>query len=236
MGPDTGPSANWQELINNPEWTLVEVSESNFSKPRPMMVFNLHLKRKPRYIVTYIILPLLVLIALNGCVFLLPGQSGEKTSYAITVFLSFVVFSTIVQETLPVNSENVCYLSVFVTMQIIESAVITIVTILLVRLESCTGHIPKAIISIAKCFDSWQYRPIKDVRSKKSNVILEKQKLTALKEFKHSVDSEDTATICSDTLDKGDMSRIIIQLDWLFFFAFFFFNVTCTSVFFGMVL
>ncbi|KAH3697948.1 hypothetical protein DPMN_085460 [Dreissena polymorpha] len=72
-----------------------------------MIIFEVNLKRKPTHVVINIITPLIVLITLNAWVFLLPERSGEKTGYAVSVFLSFMVFETIIQATLPVNSENV---------------------------------------------------------------------------------------------------------------------------------
>ncbi|KAH3697947.1 hypothetical protein DPMN_085459 [Dreissena polymorpha] len=121
-----------------------------------MIIFDVYLKRKPTYVVNNIILPLIVLIALNGCVFLLPERSGEKIGFAVTVFLSFMVFATIVQATLPVNSENVCYLSVFVTLQTVESSVITIVAICLVRIEGRSDRVPDWLASVIMCLTCLQ--------------------------------------------------------------------------------
>jgi len=143
LGPASGFAANVDDLIAHPVWNLYEVTYATFKHPRPMITYYLWLFRKPRYIVSSIILPLIVLIVLNVCVFILPGGSGEKASYAITVFLSFVVFSTLVHETLPVNSENVCFLSVFITAEVFQSAVITILAVLLIRFERRTDPVPR---------------------------------------------------------------------------------------------
>ncbi|KAH3694854.1 hypothetical protein DPMN_082295 [Dreissena polymorpha] len=125
--PELGQAAHLEDILHNPEWDLFGVRTRNESNPRPMIIFDVYLKRKPTYVVNNIILPLSVLIALNGCVFLLPERSGEKTGFAVTVFLSFMVFAKIVQTTLPVNSKQ--------TLQTVESSVITIVAICLVRIE-----------------------------------------------------------------------------------------------------
>lgn len=147
-GPRFGNAVKIDDLVTHPVWHLDDVTFATSEKPRPMITYFLSLRRKPRYIVSSIILPLIIL---NVCVFILPSGSGEKVSYAITVFLSFVVFSTLVHETLPVNSENVCYLSVFITVQVFESAAITILAILLIRLEKRTDHVPIWLIQLVYC-------------------------------------------------------------------------------------
>ncbi|XP_052783239.1 neuronal acetylcholine receptor subunit alpha-6-like [Mya arenaria] len=53
---------------------------------------DLHIKRKTGFLLVYIIIPLVFLGCINGFVFLMPASSGERTSVAITVFLSFIVY------------------------------------------------------------------------------------------------------------------------------------------------
>ena len=91
-------------------------------------------ERKPQYVIVNVLLPVLFLCLLNVLVFLLPAESGERVSYSITVLLSIAVFMTIVSDTLPKTSEPLPIISYFLMISLIESAVITIATMLNLRL------------------------------------------------------------------------------------------------------
>jgi hypothetical protein len=48
--------------------------------------------------------------------FVLPIESGERTSFAVTLFLTFVVVMTVVSETLPAT-DKMGYFSIFKKLQ-----------------------------------------------------------------------------------------------------------------------
>ena len=74
-----------------------------------------------------------MLAILNICVFVLPCESGERAGYAITVFLAFAVFLTIISSTLPESSENVAVFSIYLIIQTTSSTVITILALVMIR-------------------------------------------------------------------------------------------------------
>ncbi|WAR30960.1 ACH10-like protein, partial [Mya arenaria] len=118
---------NFQEnsawSVVNTSWTVdVETYEATIS-------FTLTIERKPLYFILSVILPITMLAILNICVFLLPCESGEKASYAMTVFLAFAVFLTIVSSTLPQNSDSVAIISVFLIVQTVTSTLITFIAL-----------------------------------------------------------------------------------------------------------
>uniref|UniRef100_A0A8W8IRY3 Uncharacterized protein n=1 Tax=Magallana gigas TaxID=29159 RepID=A0A8W8IRY3_MAGGI len=78
--------------------TDVKISKESFEYK---VTFSIHIKRKPFYYVFNIIIPILFLGMLTILVFALPVDAGEKMSYAMTVFLSFAVFLTIINTLLP---------------------------------------------------------------------------------------------------------------------------------------
>ncbi|XP_055954375.1 neuronal acetylcholine receptor subunit alpha-7-like [Patella vulgata] len=51
-----------------------------------------------------IILPVLFLSFMGALVFMLPADAGEKISLAITILLAYIVFLTIVSESMPQTS------------------------------------------------------------------------------------------------------------------------------------
>ena len=109
------------------------------------VVYMLKLERKPRFIMLSMILPILMLAILNLLVFVLPYESGEKASYAVTVFLTFVVFLTILSSVLPTNSDSLSIFSVYIIILTVQSTVITIIDVSVLRLRELERPVPKSV-------------------------------------------------------------------------------------------
>ena len=92
------------------------------------------IKRKSSYYVTNILLPLLFLGLMNPLAFLIPCHSGEKISFAVTLFLAFAVYETIIMEKVPVNSDKTSYLQVYVITQLAFTVFILITSIIQTRI------------------------------------------------------------------------------------------------------
>lgn len=69
------------------------------------LTFNIKIKRAPLYYILNIILPIHFICLLNSLVFLLPADSGERTSFAVTMLLAMALFLTIVADILPETSK-----------------------------------------------------------------------------------------------------------------------------------
>ncbi|XP_021374445.1 neuronal acetylcholine receptor subunit alpha-9-like [Mizuhopecten yessoensis] len=120
--------------MENVEWTLESTSVmSTIIADVSYVIFTLDLARKPGYFLVNMIIPILIIGLLNGLVFLLPADCGERVGYAITAFLTFAVFLTMVAENLPKASEPMSLLCYFLTLMLMVSSLITIVTILILR-------------------------------------------------------------------------------------------------------
>ena len=91
-------------------------------------------------------MPILLLSVLNVCVFILPCESGERAGYSITVFLAFAVFLTIIETTLPANSETTSIFAVYIIIQTVQSTMITLGALLTVRLSSKDTEVPRFLI------------------------------------------------------------------------------------------
>ena len=92
------------------------------------------LERKSQYVIVNIVLPILFMCVLNVLVFILPAESGERVSYAITVLLAIAVFMTIISDTLPKKSEPLPLISYFLMIDLIVSALTSLFTILNLRI------------------------------------------------------------------------------------------------------
>ena len=112
--------------------------------------FTFHLKRRQQYIIINVVIPILFLCILNTLVFLMPVESGERISYSITVMLSIAVFMTIVSDTLPKTSEPASLYSYFLLVNLIMSALITVVSIMNLRIYYKTeaAAIPSWVIAL----------------------------------------------------------------------------------------
>ncbi|XP_046572820.1 neuronal acetylcholine receptor subunit alpha-6-like [Haliotis rubra] len=111
----------------NGEWELKKVDMY------PMMKFNGNdyismvyvtfvIQRRPAFFILNLILPVLLLSLLNVLVFLLPAESGERVSYAITVLLALAVFLSFISDNMPKTAESLSALSVYLTTMFVISA------------------------------------------------------------------------------------------------------------------
>lgn len=115
----------------NPSWDIIDsIWNADTAASETSITFTLKLKRKPLYVVLTIVLPVLLLSLLNVFTFVLPCNGGEKAGYAVTIFLAFVVFLTIVESALPANSEAISAFQVYIVLMTMMSTSITIVVTL----------------------------------------------------------------------------------------------------------
>ncbi|XP_076469984.1 neuronal acetylcholine receptor subunit alpha-7-like [Babylonia areolata] len=100
---------NTNSLETHPEWALVRkkaeytyLSSINYWRVQ----FTFVLRRKVTFYILNMILPMLLLSLMNCLVFLLPEDSGEKMTVSVTMFLSFAVFLSLINTSLPQNSDT----------------------------------------------------------------------------------------------------------------------------------
>ena len=117
-------------------WNLVKSTYTASNDVEASITYTLVLERKPRFYVFNMILPVILLSLLNMCTFILPLSSGERAGYSITVFLSLVVFLTIIAAEFPKNSDNTSLLAVYLILMVSLSTLYVILTIIESRLFS----------------------------------------------------------------------------------------------------
>ncbi|KAL8596822.1 hypothetical protein ACOMHN_027151 [Nucella lapillus] len=107
-----------EDIERHPEWALVKKKAVHSLRyGNWQMQFSFTLKRKVTFYVFNMILPICLLSLTNYLVFLLPVESGEKMTVSVTIFLSFAVFLSLINNSLPPNSDSVCLFSVYVAIQ-----------------------------------------------------------------------------------------------------------------------
>lgn len=133
-----------EEYIPNSSWEIYDTAAYEASDIDAGVVYRMKLKRKPRFYVMNIILPVILLSFLNASSFLIPVTSGERAGYSISVFLSLTVFLTIISSLLPKNSENTSLLAVYIMLISGLSTMNVMLSLTQVRMLSWNGT-PKPV-------------------------------------------------------------------------------------------
>ncbi|ESO97387.1 hypothetical protein LOTGIDRAFT_54380, partial [Lottia gigantea] len=121
------PNSEW-EIIG--EWYENKDDKTNHDKVR----VHLTMKRKSTSLVLSILLPVILLAFLNVFVFLLPTESGEKLSFAVTVLLSQAVFLSFISSMMPQTSDSISGLSIYIATQLVLSTLYVLLTCWILRL------------------------------------------------------------------------------------------------------
>ncbi|CAC5380175.1 unnamed protein product [Mytilus coruscus] len=114
--------------VDNPDWKLINTK--TYVDDRYNYHVKITIKRNPLYYVVMIILPTMFFCILNPLVFLLPTESGERMSLAISILLSYAIFLTLMSSSIPATSNPICYLLVAMIAVIFVSGVIIILLII----------------------------------------------------------------------------------------------------------
>ncbi|XP_071114935.1 neuronal acetylcholine receptor subunit alpha-6-like [Haliotis cracherodii] len=139
-----------KEFKENSEFEISpeDITNIDSGNDGPVIRITFHLRRRPMFYIFTVLLPVVLLYSLNPFVFLLPSQSGEKTSFAVSVLLSFQLFLSIIRDSLPENSLTVSLFSLYVTLANFTSIIIVVLNILLLKMKGKPP--PKWILRMCK--------------------------------------------------------------------------------------
>ncbi|XP_033102390.1 neuronal acetylcholine receptor subunit alpha-10-like isoform X2 [Anneissia japonica] len=111
--PDTSPQSVQTEYHENGIWKLVKVvterEERKYNccpETYAFVKYTVIIKRRERFFVEIILLPCSLLSFLTMFVFLLPPESGEKTSFGVTTLLAILLFQQLIAQTLPPSADS----------------------------------------------------------------------------------------------------------------------------------
>ncbi|ELU07649.1 hypothetical protein CAPTEDRAFT_135405 [Capitella teleta] len=121
------------DLIGFPVQRHVDVGLDNLEYP--VLVFEVVMQRKALYYVTNLVLPCVFITTTILLVFLLPPESGEKVSLAVTILLATTIFLTMVAELMPAQSTVVPLISIYFlcTMGLLSASCVVTVMILMLH-------------------------------------------------------------------------------------------------------
>lgn len=210
---DSIDKTHYQE---NVEWevTGTSVAQETFNSAA-FLSYSLTIKRRPGYFLVNMVIPIIILGLLNGLVFLLPADSGERVGYAVTAFLTFAVFLTMVSENLPKASQPMSLLCYFLTLMLVMSALSTVITIMTLRVyhQDESTEIPKwlkhvtSFLTCRKCKKWCEKGEIEPPQRKPSDLTDEFEDEGPVYKFDYDLDDIQWKTI-------GEL------LDWFFFILF----------------
>ncbi|XP_053398263.1 acetylcholine receptor subunit beta-type unc-29-like [Mercenaria mercenaria] len=155
------------EYTENTAWKIIKIVRNRCTKYNSNFIdIDFHVLRRAGFTTFTLIMPLLMLAFLNICLFLLPTGSGEKGSFAITIFLSYGIFITIISNTLPKNSLQVSYFVLFVTLLLLLSVLSVFYTVLQAKLVAVFGN--------KEC--TWKFLASKSITKDKTEIDSDKLK------------------------------------------------------------
>jgi hypothetical protein len=115
-------------------WRLLEYSTATEDiHGISFFYLNLRIKRRAMYYGVMIIAPTVLFALLNPLVFLLPVESGERVSLAMTILLSYTIFLALVSSSIPASSNPMCALLIVMIIIIVASGIILLGVIITVK-------------------------------------------------------------------------------------------------------
>ncbi|XP_053399141.1 acetylcholine receptor subunit beta-like 1 [Mercenaria mercenaria] len=231
-----------EEFETNSEWDVIDTNYTvDWESGEASVIFSVKIKRKPLYVLLSVIMPIIMLSALNIFVFVLPCDSGEKASYSITVFLAFAVFLSIISATFPENSEVIALFSIYLIVQTLQSTVITLIALVLARCASFDAddtpvpHWLQGILTVMSCQCGCRRRIRKNqvVDLESDSKGISKMKEIAKTRFAFSKEKEDVPNEQGSLVSPfNTWKNVVNRLDILFFVFFTLVLVVSTLVFF----
>ncbi|XP_066465451.1 5-hydroxytryptamine receptor 3A-like [Eleutherodactylus coqui] len=137
------------EFTDFGEWDIISVSPSFNTVDYESCVsgettFSLILRRKPLFYFINLIVPSILLMIMNIAGFYLPPESGERTSFKITLLLGYSVFLVIVSDKSPPTGTPLIGTHFTMCMVLIVISVMeTIFIIRIIHQENCNRAVPK---------------------------------------------------------------------------------------------
>ena len=123
------------KYTKNGEWSLVAmptvknvVKYSCCKHPFVDITYTVHLRRRPLFYITSLILPCILLALLTAFSFTMPPGSGERISLVITIMLGLTVYMMIFTENIPRTSEVTPLINKFFLTVLVEVAISLIAT------------------------------------------------------------------------------------------------------------
>lgn len=213
----------------NPQW-IVSVGEPEVSdflgQGIYVATFPITLERRSLFLVLNLFVPILLLSFINVFVFAIPIQAGERSSFAITVFLALAVYMTVVASNIPHSSKPMPLWSYFLLFKLIYSAAIALCSTIIMRLSNKTTPLSRCLKRIVK-WKIWSFS--KGIKIKEDEIMSMNSTQDASNNQKNTSVTEDNMEDHSTDIDLSWKEAAYV-LDKLFM-VFFLFVAFLESIF-----
>ncbi|XP_048753906.2 neuronal acetylcholine receptor subunit alpha-7-like [Ostrea edulis] len=125
----------------NGEWSLVSTEKKIRSRQDKdnqslgyQLDFTIKIRRRPTMGILTVMFPIITLSIMNVFCFVLPIAEGEKVGMSMAIFLTFAVYATLLSENMPSSADNISWFSIYVTTQVILSALTIILQSIVLRI------------------------------------------------------------------------------------------------------
>ncbi|KAK6194928.1 hypothetical protein SNE40_000458 [Patella caerulea] len=147
---DNADESMLTEYLPHGQWDLINAEIEKFEEPfsfKTSINIRLTLQRRLTFYVLNIIVPIFCLSLLGVMVFALPANTGEKISLAVAIVLAYMLFMSIIKDSIPQTSLPVAVLQVYLSLFILLSALSVILSIIILRLyhKNPNDPIPRKI-------------------------------------------------------------------------------------------
>ncbi|KAK3101792.1 hypothetical protein FSP39_006409, partial [Pinctada imbricata] len=135
----------------NPQWELIRARTRNINIGvfSGIPCIDLTLQRKSEFFVLNSLVPILLLLILNPLVFVLPIESGERVSFAVTIFLSLAVFMTLVSDNTPKSASLSLITYIMMTVMVCSTCqCIMIIVIFVFYFKNANSRAPKWLVQM----------------------------------------------------------------------------------------
>lgn len=120
----------------HPQWKLIPGTSHTFNFSKVVIVrFPFIFQRRGSFMLFNLVFPVMLISLLNVCAFAIPFESGERVSFAMSVFLSVLFYMTIVADFLPHSASPMPLWSWYLLFKISCSAIITLSSIRVIQLS-----------------------------------------------------------------------------------------------------
>lgn len=213
----TEQSINMEEFLEHGEWFVkysICRNEKMSSKANSFQLSALsnviRIKRRSAFVFLHALCPLFLLDALCIVVCLVPVDSGERISYSVTVFLSFMFLSGSILMDLPRNSLKIAALSIELCIVNILSTLNVLWSVYIVRLIRRHGD-ERSLPQFLKCANDLMQKISKPIHKRPTMISCK-----ALDEGEDSVSQDDPESVCQKlSKNEQNVGEENIKMKWL---------------------
>ena len=127
----------------NSEWEMYNMTSTIHNSW--FLQFDVYVKRKPLFLCITLVLPIILVSIVNLFVFTLPIGSGERTSFSVTLFLTFVIVATTVADSL-LHGNQMSIFSIILVIRLVVSSMTTIMAIATISFHYDDGRDSQSVV------------------------------------------------------------------------------------------